>query len=56
MTEPSGSMALGHEVKFSDAAYATVAGFLGWTLDAFDYFLVIAMSDGGKCQSFQTRR
>lgn len=23
-----------------DAVYATVAGFLGWTLDAFDFFLV----------------
>src|SRR5438874_1730848 len=24
-----------------DAAYALLAGFLGWTLDAFDYFLVV---------------
>jgi SHS family lactate transporter-like MFS transporter len=24
-----------------DAAYALIAGFLGWTLDAFDYFLVV---------------
>jgi SHS family lactate transporter-like MFS transporter len=24
-----------------DATYALIAGFLGWTLDAFDYFLVV---------------
>jgi SHS family lactate transporter-like MFS transporter len=24
-----------------DAAFATLAGFLGWTLDAFDFFLVV---------------
>src|SRR5205085_11686294 len=24
-----------------EAAYATTAGFLGWTLDAFDFFLVV---------------
>src|SRR4051812_42082900 len=24
-----------------DAAYALLAGFLGWTLDAFDFFLVV---------------
>lgn len=30
-----------HTVPTREAAAATVAGFLGWTLDAFDYFLVV---------------
>ncbi len=24
-----------------EAVFAVIAGFLGWTLDAFDYFLVV---------------
>jgi MFS transporter, SHS family, lactate transporter len=30
-----------HTVPTREAAAATLAGFLGWTLDAFDYFLVV---------------
>jgi SHS family lactate transporter-like MFS transporter len=30
-----------HPVPFREAALATIAGFLGWTLDAFDFFLVV---------------
>jgi MFS transporter, SHS family, lactate transporter len=30
-----------HHVPTREAAAATVAGFLGWTLDAFDFFLVV---------------
>ena len=28
-------------VPTRDAVFAVVAGFLGWTLDAFDFFLVV---------------
>jgi SHS family lactate transporter-like MFS transporter len=30
-----------HAVPPREAVFATVAGFLGWTLDAFDFFLVV---------------
>jgi hypothetical protein len=29
------------EVEASDRRAAVTAGFLGWTLDAFDFFLVV---------------
>jgi SHS family lactate transporter-like MFS transporter len=31
----------GERVSRRDAAFAVAAGFLGWTLDAFDFFLVV---------------
>jgi len=39
------SMPAGHQrpsaASTRDAVYATIAGFLGWALDAFDFFLVV---------------
>ncbi len=42
-------------IAASDHRHAVIAGFLGWTLDAFDFFLVVfALTDIGK--EFCTRR
>jgi SHS family lactate transporter-like MFS transporter len=38
LTEPAGTKSLG-------ARHAVLAGFLGWTLDAFDFFVVVFLYD-----------
>jgi hypothetical protein len=38
---PTSPGARGPQVSRRDAAFAATAGFLGWTLDAFDLFLVV---------------
>ena len=37
----AGASAAGHDVPASDYVSALVASFLGWTLDAFDFFILV---------------
>ena len=46
-SQPAGAVANGSnlDARFRGARHAVLAGFLGWTLDAFDFFVIVFLYD-----------